>query len=169
MKVVIKKLNGRNQLTCHRPDGTVETANLGPSLPRHDLAHFVVESRLDIRNGFYDNIANGYSVAQLSAPEVIRTLGPQTWVAEIAARALQSLASGACRPEQFEELIGTELAQFSIPTPANLSPAVASALLAEFRELLAQFDALAQGEALELNFRSPTVPAAENGAATSGR
>ena len=154
MKVSIKKLNGRNQLTCHRNDGSVVAANLGPSLPHHDLAHFVAETRLGLRNGFYDNIANGYSVAELSDPEVIRSLGAETWMAEITARALQSLSSGACQPEQFDELINTELAKFSFPPLANLNSQVAVELLAEFQDIVARFDALAEGEVIELHYCS---------------
>jgi hypothetical protein len=59
-------------------DKSCEIASLGPGLPHHDLAHFVVERRWNLRAGFFRNIAGGYSFAQLSDKDVIKKLGAQS-------------------------------------------------------------------------------------------
>jgi hypothetical protein len=108
MRIRIINKGDRNQLVCERKDGTFEIADLGPKLPYHDLAHFIVERQLKLKKGFYGNIYNGYSVKQLSDKEIIKTLPLQSTVAEITARALQSLGSGSCTMDQFLTLIYEE-------------------------------------------------------------
>jgi hypothetical protein len=56
MKIKIKKGSNRNQLICIRPDGTMIKTDLGPNVPSHDIAHYVLESTLNLQEGFYGNI-----------------------------------------------------------------------------------------------------------------
>jgi hypothetical protein len=151
LRIRIARNGHRNVLTCVRPDGTSAFTDIGPGLPHHDLAHYVVERRFDLKEGFFGNIALGYTPAQLSDKEVIKRLGPQSMVAEILARALQSLASDACRPEQFEELVGAELLPWGIPR-LTIDPATVDAMADEFRALLERFSALADREGMTLEF-----------------
>src|SRR5690606_2784722 len=123
MQVRITRKGARNQLACFRPDGSSAAASLGPNLPHHDLAHFVVERAFGLQDGFFGHIARGYSPSQLSAKATILSLGAAPYRAEILARALGSLSTGACTPDQFEELVNLELAGMSltsmrIPTDA---------------------------------------------------
>lgn len=61
MQIKILNKGNRNKLICERKDGTVEIADLGPNLPFHDIAHFIVERKLKLKKGFYGNIFYGYS------------------------------------------------------------------------------------------------------------
>jgi hypothetical protein len=151
MNIKISKRGRRNEMHCVRLDGSYEVADLGPGLPHHDLAHFVVERQWNLRQGFYGNIADGYTFAQLSDKEVIKRLGSQSAQAEVLARALGSLFTGACTEEQFAPLVNTELEQWQVPVvPVN--PATVRSAAAEFASLVARFEALRQGESLELRF-----------------
>ncbi|HYM34860.1 MAG TPA: hypothetical protein VET48_05645, partial [Steroidobacteraceae bacterium] len=96
MKIAITKKQNRNRLICTRDDGTYLMSDLGPKLPYHDLAHYVVESALRLRQGFYGKIASGYTMAQLGDKEVIKRLPTEDWQAEVLARALGSLHTGVC-------------------------------------------------------------------------
>jgi hypothetical protein len=147
-------------MRCVRPDGSCELANLGPGLPHHDLAHFVVERRWQLRDGFFGNIAGGYSFAQLSDKDVIKKLGAQSAQAEVLARALGSLYTGACTAEQFAELVNTELDQWHWPI-VPVSFAMVQGAAAEFGELLARFKTLGDGESLELQFELSPLPQAQ--------
>ena len=147
-------------MRCVRPDGSCELANLGPGLPHHDLAHFVVERRWQLRDGFFGNIAGGYGFAQLSDKDVIKKLGAQSAQAEVLARALGSLYTGACTAEQFAELVNTELEQWHWPI-VPVSPAMVEGAAAEFGELLARFKTLGDGESLELQFELSPLPQAQ--------
>src|SRR5262245_42962830 len=155
MKVALTRGERRSRLACTRADGSFTRSDLGPSLPHHDLAHFVVERALGLRRGFYGNVAHGRSLPDLSRKSVIATLGAESWQAEIAARALQSLCSGACTLEQIEALVRAELAQHAIPCPARLTPALAARMRTELEELVERFARLAEGDTLELWFDVP--------------
>ena len=152
MIIRISKKANRNQLTCMRTDGSFTQSMAGPSLPHHDIAHFVAEKKLGIRNGFYGMIAQGRSIQELSDPQVIRTLRTEAWLAEIAARALQSLSAGACTTEQFPELVKTEAENYAGMILPELNEQLAALLLEEFRTLLEKWGELRDGETLQLKF-----------------
>jgi hypothetical protein len=160
MQITITKRGRRNDMRCVRPDGSCEVANLGPGLPHHDLAHFVVERRWQLREGFFGNIAGGYSFTQLADKDVIKKLGAQSAQAEVLARALGSLFTGACTAEQFAELVNTELDQWHWPI-VPVSPAMVQGAAEEFEHLLARFNGLGAGESLELQFELSPPPQAD--------
>jgi hypothetical protein len=154
MKITIAKKENRNLLKCVREDGTSMTAELGPGLPHHDLAHYVIERKLGLTGGFYGKLADGYTVADLSDKEIIKTLGAQTLIAEVVARALQSLTSGACASEQFLELINAELVRWRIAALV-IEMSTITEMSAEFRSLVERYGALKNGQCLELQFSVP--------------
>jgi hypothetical protein len=151
LKITITKKEQRNQLTCWRADGSCEIADLGPSLPHHDLAHFVVERELKMVEGFFGRIARGFTVAHISEKETILNSPPESFAAEVAARALQSLSSGACRNDQFAELVNTELSKWRVPAIA-VSSAQTASMLAQYQELTKQYEILRVGETMQLEF-----------------
>jgi hypothetical protein len=152
VEIRIMKKERRTVLTCVRSDGSSTTADLGPGLPGHDLAHFVVERAFHLKEGFFGNVVRGYSLQALGEKDVIKSLGPESWKAEILARALGSLATGACTSGQFVELINTELAPSGAAPLEALEAGEIDALLAELRALLDRYAALGNGESLRLTF-----------------
>jgi hypothetical protein len=151
MKIAITRKGGRYRLSCFRADGSSTSADAGPGLPHHDLCHFVVERRFGLARGFFGNIAAGRTIAELGEKDVILSLPPESLRAEILARALGSLATGACRADQFEELVNTELAQWKIGEMA-IAPGEAEKLLGELEGLLGRLGMLEDGESLTLEF-----------------
>ncbi len=141
-------------MSCWRDDGSGTSADLGPSLPYHDLAHFVAERHFAIEYGFFGNVRHGYSIEELAEERVIRSLGPDSWKAEVLARAVGSLVSGACSPQQFEELVTCELTQMGLEFEENLEEDIACKLRQELQELISDYDNLADGESQELVFRT---------------
>jgi hypothetical protein len=152
MEVQITKRGRRNELACLRRDGSRTASNVGPGLPYHDLAHYVVERHFGLREGFFGHIAAGYSIEALADKALIQSLGPESWVAEVLARALGSLFTGACTLEQFASLVTEDLATLKIRAPEGLNAAAGEKLLAEFKELVARYDALKNAETLRLRF-----------------
>jgi hypothetical protein len=153
MRIKILNKGNRNQLVCEKKDGSFEIADLGPKLPFHDIAHFIVERQLKLSNGFYGNIYEGYSVSQLSDKEIIKTLPLQSAVSEIITRALQSLAAGACTTEQFTELIHAEFKLYSINSPLHLGKQEINGMLTDYQNLVSHWQKLKEGESLELNLQ----------------
>jgi len=135
-----------------RDDGSRTTAQLGPGLPHHDLAHYVVERYFGLRHGFFGNVASGYTLEALSDKAVIRALGAESWLAEVLARAVGSLATGACTFEQFPTLISEELVHRGIQMPERLTAAAGAEMLRELNQLIERYDSLANGESLSLRF-----------------
>ncbi len=156
MVIRITKKGSRNVLVCVRPDGSTAAADLGPSLPYHDLAHFVVERAFGLEVGFFGNVAHGYTPAQLSDKEIILSLGAAPYRAEILARALGSMATGACAPEQFEELVNAELAGLSLSAMC-IAPATCDALMVEFKSHMEKYRELQDGDSMALQFELPGV------------
>lgn len=151
MVIRITKKGSRNLLSCAREDGTTASADIGPSLPHHDLAHFVAERTFGLKDGFFGNVARGYSPAQLSDKDVISSLGVEPFRAEILARALGSLDTGACRPEQFEDLVNAELSALGLPD-MPIAPGIRDGMLAEFKEHLVTYASLRDGDSMTLEF-----------------
>ena len=156
MRIRITRKGSRNLLHCTRVDGSVASADLGPNLPHHDLAHFVVERAFGLQDGFFGNIQRGYTPAQLSDKEFIRQLGVEPYRAEILARALGSMATGACTSDQFEELVNTELSRCSLST-MHIPADVLEAMMAEFQGLLSTYRGLQDGEGMALDFKVPAA------------
>ncbi len=152
MNIIFTRKSGRTRMTCRRADGTFTSADLGPSLPGHDFAHLIVERTLELPAGFFVNIAKGYSIQELSDAAVIRSLGAEPYVAEVLARALGSLATGACSAEQFPELIRTELKGMSLTVPDGVSAESAMRMLEELQSMMERFGRLAPGESMKLQF-----------------
>ena len=151
MRVTITRKGSRSLLTCFRPDGSSAVADLGPGLPYHDLAHFVVERRFGLKDAFFGHLARGYTPAQLSDKHVITGLGKEPYRAEILARALGSLATGACTREQFEELVNTELTALGM-REMQIAPNLLDEVAKEFRTLVETYRTLSVGECLELTY-----------------
>lgn len=152
MEVTFTRRAERTRMTCRRSDGTVTSADLGPNLPGHDFAHLIVEQTLQLPSGFFVNIAKGYSIQQLSDAAIIRSLGKEAYVAEILARGIGSLATGACTVGQFMELIGTELRAMGLGLPPGVNAESASGMLEELRLMMGRFERLDLGEAMEVQF-----------------
>lgn len=154
MKITFTKKAHRTRLICEREDGSLVMADLGPQIPYHDLAHFVVEQKLGMQKGFFGYVRSGYTVEELSRKEVIQSLDPQVWQSEIVTRALGSLSTGACTTEQFSELVNTELRQFEWPVLDNLNAELIEEMLGSFRGLMETYNALEDGESMSLVYQN---------------
>ncbi|MBW1295880.1 hypothetical protein [Aquimarina litoralis] len=152
MEVIITKGKKRNILTCKREDGTSTSINLGPDIPNHDIAHYIVEKQFNLQNGFYGKIKSGMTIDELSNKEIIKTLGSETWLSEIMARNLQSIGSGAAKTEQFIELINWEAQTIDgIQVPA-MSLEEIRKMKMDFDQLCNEWDLIPENGELKLLF-----------------
>ncbi|WP_298513003.1 hypothetical protein [uncultured Kordia sp.] len=135
MEIIINKGEHRNTLYCKRADGTFTSENLGPEIPNHDIAHFVVEKKFNLTKGFYGNIAAGMTIKDLSNKDIIKNLDSESWLAEIMTRNLQSLGSGAAIIEEYIELVTWEAS-----TMKNIQ--IPTMNLPQIHEMKAEYDAL---------------------------
>ncbi|MEJ2089246.1 MAG: hypothetical protein P8Y69_12415 [Gammaproteobacteria bacterium] len=152
MRITLEKRGDRTRMHCVRDDDSTTSADLGPSLPYHDLAHLVVEQHFGMTEGFFGNVARGRALEELNDEAVIRSLGPEAWKAEVLARAVCSLVTGACRPDQLQALVTTELAGMGIDRREDLSEPVATELQRTLEEHIHTFKTLSDGDSLALTF-----------------
>lgn len=151
MEIRIIKDNRRNVLSCIRGDGSITSTGLGPDLPNHDMAHFVVESYFGLKHGFYGMIKSGMTIEDLSNKEIIKTLGKESWLAEVLARNLQALGSGSSTIEEFISLVIWETNTMSIQPP-KMKLSDVKKIKSSFNELCKQWKQLSDQDCLSLTF-----------------
>lgn len=92
------------------------------------------------------------TIAQLSDKNVIKTLDSQTWLSEIMARNLQSIASGAAYNEEFITLVQSEAKCIEGIQIPNMDLADINAMKLEFDKLCRQWKLLPENGELKLQF-----------------
>ena len=148
MRIRITKEHGGPRLLCTRRDGSHTQGDLGPTLPQHDLAHYVVERELHLTQGFFGLIAAGHSIGELNDPATIRTLPAEALAAEVLTRALQGLSNGAVAQSDFRSVVEAE----GIRVPKGLTDEVVTRMLGTYVTLLNQWESVPEGAALELRW-----------------
>ncbi len=152
MEIIITKGKNRNTLTCKRKDGSMTSQNLGPDFPNHDIAHYIVEKKFKLENGFYGKIKSGMTITELSDKEIIKKLGAETWLSEIMARNLQSVGSGAATIDQYIELVNWETESINgieIPVMDLIDIKI---MKKDFDQLCEEWNLMSENEQLRLKF-----------------
>ncbi|MEE9364720.1 MAG: hypothetical protein V3U92_19130 [Cellulophaga sp.] len=154
MKIRITKGKIKNTLVCAREDGSSTSMDLGPSFPHHDIAHFVVESKFHLKNGFYGKIKSGMTIVELSDKTVIDKLDGEAWLAEILARNLQAISSKGATINQYIDLIKWEVEnlKYQINIPKMTLEDVLEIKIT-FDKLCLEWDLLLENETLVLEFQ----------------
>jgi len=146
-------------LTCVRPDGSIARHHYGgPTamfFPKHDLTHFVVETALGLRRGFYGLVAEGWNLADFGTPwprgKPPVDADPVEDVVQLLDREM-----GAQQPWTAAEFNGF-IRQFQTQHPAArpIAPVTDEMLIhlrTHLRELTAQWTALPVEQTMELSF-----------------
>jgi len=152
MEIIITKGKNRNTLTCKRKDGTRTSTNLGPDIPNHDIAHYVIEKQFQLTNGFYGKVQSGMNIQDLSDKEVIKSLDSETWLSEIMARNLQSIGSGASKTENFTELVLWEAQNMNGVRVPDINPSDVKHMESAFHQLCAKWESIPENGILKLIF-----------------
>jgi len=152
MEIIITKGKYRNILTCKREDGTLTNENLGPDIPNHDIAHYVVEKKFNLKNGFYGKVKSGMTIAELSDKEIIKNLDSETWLSEIMARNLQSIGAGSANVEQFIELVNWEAENIDGIKVPDMNLTDITKMKTDFEQLCEKWNLIPENESLYLRF-----------------
>jgi hypothetical protein len=73
LEIIFKKSYTKNTITCRRPDGTATWMEAIPYRIVHDLTHYVVETELGMRDGFYGMLAGGWNITDFENKQKIRS------------------------------------------------------------------------------------------------
>lgn len=152
-------------ITCTRDDGTVtwqrQAGKLGMVFPQHDLTHYAVETVLHYTDGFYGLVADGWNIEDFAVPYP-RGQVPQS------ARQVELIVGcfdterrtvGRMSVDEFNAHARTYVSstRFSDVPVRILSAAELDAVRGARDALLARWNALPRGDALELTFQRSSV------------
>ena len=92
------------------------------------------------------------TIDELSDKNVIKNLGPETWLSEIMARNLQSIGSGAANVEQFIELTQWEAQSISEIKVPKMNLNTVKKIKLDFDQLCEKWSVLPENGQLKLTF-----------------
>ncbi len=151
-----KKNDGQCVMTAVRADSTSTSSNIGTAGgfgPVHDLTHLVVEQALGIRKGFLGLLAQGKDIADFDR-DAKQWLTTDAYLAEAIAGQM-SQDFGTRQPlstDDFNWTVRDTLTRGGVRCDySDLSAEQLAAMRARLDELVAQWRAIAPGEALELD------------------
>lgn len=165
-----KGRDARDVLTYVREDGTRTWGRLTPeSSPLRDLARYVVESTLGLRNGFLGLVAGGWTVAAFEGPDAAARLPKEALWAEAVAGllTLEAMQGDMLAVDEFNAAV----AETTSRARPDYRPTISAAELGDMRCALARlrrrWDALPPCATMQLEFAPecglPVFDAAEYG------
>jgi hypothetical protein len=158
-----KKTDGSAALTCTRTDGSVtwqrQDGQLGRFFPLHDLTHYAVEQTLGFTQAFYGLLADGWDMSDFGRDSARGKPPEQALLAEVIVGMfdLERMTGVRETADEFNAKIVTWFAdnKRSVPT-FRLTETDVERIRALRAEVFAKWQALPQGEGLEIPFeRSP--------------
>lgn len=139
---------------CIRPDGSETEGPLLPFCVYHDLAHFVVESKLGVRDGYWGRLAEGFSFSDYDLPDDQRPfqISAEGMRAEYLATLVQTAAGTGVWNIQYEEMLKKAADSVGNPFPETPSADLKTEWIAATQQLYDAWDGLKAGERMELRF-----------------
>jgi hypothetical protein len=153
-------------LTCVRPDGTVARQHYRGAtarfFPRHDLAHYAVETELALARGFYGMVASGWSLGDFGAPwprgPMPEDMDPVEQIVGLLDR--ETGRQAPFRADDFKSMLAKYAAEHPLARRVpELTNARLDKIRAQIEELYARWRALPVDATMELAFA--LVPSGE--------
>jgi len=149
-----KGRDGPSVLTCTRADGSSTWAHVSDYFPTHDMAHYVVETTLEIRNAFYNLVSDGWDIDDFAEKGAGKRLPFEANLVEaLVGRLQRDLMPGSeFDADSFNEEVAAVLEGIGNPLRRPVSSEELDTMRTRLRELLGKFQALEPGDSLELDF-----------------
>ena len=152
-----KKSDGDSALTCSRADGSSTWQRLegrqGRFFPLHDFTHYAVETELKHRRGFYGLVADGWNLEDFGSSGPRGPLPEDMDPSEYIVGLLDLERTQGGRRTVSDLLAEAEdTPSLAAAVMARVGEAELDAIRARCTELIALWDALPVGGALELPF-----------------
>jgi hypothetical protein len=156
-----KNRDGTAALSCTRADGSTtwqkQQGQQARFFPRHDLTHYAVETVLAFRRGFYGLVAEGWDMSDFGTPWPRGKLPADAEPAELVVGFLDvERASGVrATADDFNEKARLYYEQHGLPGAYELTDDQLARIRARRSELFERWDAVPEGDALELEYDRP--------------
>jgi hypothetical protein len=149
-----KTSDERHVLEIVRPDGRRESEDCETrSYLVHDLLHYSVESEARLKGGFWGNLANGKTLADMNDRTGQAMAGASAEMAVI--ERLVGALSGAVKGRSAREMVAalaTYAEALGTTNPAWLTEAFVAAVQERMKKLLGHWKATPYGGAMELDW-----------------
>lgn len=155
MLISFSKGRGKpDTLSCLRADGSRTWKQLHPGLVYHDLLHYVVESKLGLRESFFGLLAQGHSIMDYELPAAERpfVIKVEALVTEHLVALLQLELAGQGQDAAPIETLRASCAASGVELPPAITPERMTELRNAGQELAARWKALESKQVLELPF-----------------
>ena len=155
----VKNQEKPNTIICQRSDGSSSFAKLYSGLEIHDLAHYVVESELNMTTAFYGLVARGFDIEDFGMDRELRPkellpsgLSDQALQAEHIVNLLQVEFSEPGNAFNFIDTLRAILLEKGIRFPQALNEESLGRIRARLKELMTQWNSLPYGSGIQLSF-----------------
>jgi hypothetical protein len=167
-----KKPDGSAALTGVRRDGSStwqqQNGQIGRIFPLHDLTHYAVEIVLGCREGFFGLLASGWQISDFAAPWPNGRPPAEARLVELLVGYfdLERMTGERTSAAEINQRIEAAVADGTLPRVAfRIDDAQVAEIHDKRAELFARWNALAAGDALELQFERRPEPADTNAVA----
>jgi hypothetical protein len=155
VRILLRKLSDdRHLLQIIRENGRSEEVECETrSYLHHDLLHYAVEAEARLDGGFWGNLANGKTLAQLNdrTGKAMQAESPQMMAIEQVVGALSAIGKGGSATAIFGA-IHDAATSAGVAFPEWLTSEVASAVEGRMRRVLGQWKATPYGESMALSW-----------------
>lgn len=163
LQIQIKKEpNKPSTLSCTREDGSITYAKLQLDFEIHDIAHFVVERRLQLKNAFYGLLSRGYQINDFMLPKLERpdALQPQNLLPEALAteHLINLLTIDFMHPDHEMDVFNTLediLKEHHLAFPKKIQKEEIILIQNELSAWMSKWNELPHGKVLEMIFELP--------------
>ena len=157
MKIRFTKGTGKEKpgtMVCLRDDGTQTWNALTHNFAQHDLAHYVVETTLGLRQSFYGLVAGGVDIPDFALPKEKRKvqIPPEAVQTEHIVGHLQVEMADGALIEDFNASLASACAVLGQPAPPAIPPEKLELMRTRIREIWTRWQLLPPGGSLELEF-----------------
>src|SRR5215467_451241 len=113
----------KDVLSVVRADGSQSWQHQQPGIPVHDLTHFAVESTLQLKNGFYGLLAQGWDITRLVDKDVRSMLPLEGLWTEFVVGLVQTerLSPEPLSATEFNDLLDKEKENFGLKYERRLT------------------------------------------------
>lgn len=155
MQIEFKKGKEKDTLSCTRPDGSITWMTTTPFFTAHDLAHYVVETKLIIDTGFYGMLANGMDITDFENKQKFKPseLPAETIHVEHLVNLLLTEISSRRQGEDLQNIFDEVCRNSGLPQ-FSIGSKMLDEMRSELNTLLQRWTELPEGQTLQFYFKT---------------
>ena len=137
-----------------REDGTQSWQHQQTGIATHDLTHYAVETTLELKNGFYGLLAQGWDIIRLTDRDVRSILPPEGLWTELVVGLIQTerLSPEPLSAADFNDMLDRERQNFRLGIERQVSDDELNQIRDTFNQLYFRWRNLKPGEQMSLEF-----------------